>query len=395
MPCLYPAMIYPPCEDCSIARSSSPINPWPWPKGVPFMRARRRTAFTLIELLVVIAIIAMLIGLLLPAVQKVREAAARMQCQNNLKQIALASHNYHDANGAFPPGLNVSPNSQDPNPQYNFPPPYAGPYTGCLAYLLPYIEQGNVYEELYAFDSGLFLPNSTSRAWAYGYGPFDFQDPNVTPSQWNGTGAGYPKAANKSIKTYLCPSAPVVSAPYVADGSWFNANAQLGNQMWFDWVYNIPGYGRELGRTNYLGVGGAYGLVPTSDTGHQPWAPFTGIYYANSSTRFTDITDGTSNTLAFGESLGGLHNDGSREIELSWMGAGWLATCWGLAPIYGPGANDHDHHQFQSKHTGGIVNFAWADGHVSGISQTADYNAFIYASGMADGQGFNPEDLGN
>jgi prepilin-type N-terminal cleavage/methylation domain-containing protein/prepilin-type processing-associated H-X9-DG protein len=365
--------------------------------GASVMRARERSAFTLIELLVVIAIMAILIGLLLPAVQKVREAASNIRCKNNLKQIALAAHNYHDSNGTFPPGLNVSPNSNDPNPSWNSPPPWAGPFTGSLAYLLPYVEQGNVSKQLDAFPpavatGGFFKLNSSTPAWAYGYGPFDFNDGNVPPSQWNGTGGGYPKAINTNIPIYRCPSDPGISGEYVFDGMMWNYLPPVGFVLGFDWLINIPGYGRELGRSNYVGVMGPQGNVPPGDLGHSQWALFTGIYYANSRTKMTDITDGTSNTLAFGEALGGLHINGSRDMELSWMGAGCLATKYGLAPIYGPQNNDYISLQFQSKHPG-VVNFAFADGSVRGISQTADANVFLCASGMADGQVYNPSAL--
>src|SRR5438093_4348285 len=102
-----------------------------------------RRGFTLIELLVVIAIIAVLIGLLLPAVQKVREAAARIQCTNNLKQLGLANHNYHDVNGWFPPGGKVP---KLPGDEWNF--AWDDQKGSLHVYLLPYMEQDNAFKRL-------------------------------------------------------------------------------------------------------------------------------------------------------------------------------------------------------------------------------------------------------
>src|SRR5262245_11346338 len=102
-------------------------------------RRLRRSAFTLIELLVVIAIIAVLIGLLLPAVQKVREASARASCQNNLKQLAIGCHGYHEVRGGFPPAVIIRPGVNATQGGDNFGPNW-------LVMILPHVEQGNLYQ---------------------------------------------------------------------------------------------------------------------------------------------------------------------------------------------------------------------------------------------------------
>ncbi|MBV8578273.1 MAG: DUF1559 domain-containing protein, partial [Acetobacteraceae bacterium] len=107
------------------------------------MSRQRRRGFTLIELLVVIAIIAVLLGLLLPAVQKVREAASRMRCGNNLHQIGVALHSYHDTYHVFPPGY-VDGNTDSTSTPDND----VGPGWGWAAFLLPYLEQGNLYNQI-------------------------------------------------------------------------------------------------------------------------------------------------------------------------------------------------------------------------------------------------------
>jgi prepilin-type N-terminal cleavage/methylation domain-containing protein/prepilin-type processing-associated H-X9-DG protein len=365
---------------------------------VIMVRLRRRSGFTLIELLVVIAIIGVLISLLLPAVQKVREAANRISCKNNLHQIALAAANYESAMKKFPPGTNLSPKSPA-NPYFN--PPDAGPYTGVLAYLLPYMEQSNVYNQI---PQGLFNPTTSLGAWAYSYPPNDTQVPNGYPPIGGPNYTAYLKPAPDSIiKSYLCPSDSVQEAS-TADalvtgdpgGVWDFYTWTYWSAPYYyltaDFVWNWPGFGRELGRTNYLGCSGGLGDVPPLPDGRPSWSRYKGIYYAGSKTKLADIKDGTSNTIAFGETLGGTGLRGSRNFVASWMGAGSLPTAWGLQPVYGPNNNDVDWVCFSSFHSGN-VNFAFADGSVRSIATTVDFATFVYASGMKDARIYDPNNL--
>jgi len=380
------------------------------------IRTSRRSGFTLIELLVVIAIIGVLIGLLLPAVQKVREAANRASCLNNLHQIGLACHNYESAFKKLPPGVNVSPNGNIPsgvNPGNTLPVPYCGPFTGSLAYLLPYMEQDNIYAGLLgnsgansvnngADASGkrdsLWSPTTTAGPWAYCYGPPISPDGNTDAQQVPQT------PLQATIKSYLCPSDSTGPGQNTLNAGIIDAmgvptyGGSNGYYVYIDYLYDTPGFGRELGRSSYVGVAGAYGKVDPADptTTHKQWAPYVGIFNSANSkqtTKFGDIKDGLSNTLMFGEHMGGWHKDGSRDFEISWMGAGGWVTRLGLAPIYNytnPNTgvvytgSEYNWGQFQSAHPG-LVNFAFGDGSVRSIFTSADFWTFIQISGMKDG----------
>jgi len=350
------------------------------------MRRMGRRGFTLIELLVVIAIIAVLVGLLLPAVQKVREAAARMSCSNNLKQIALASMNYESAYSVLPPGINISPNSVNINPGAVSPPPYAGPYTGVLAYLLPYMEQNNIYNQL---PTNLFPLNTTAGAWAYNTPPFS-TDGNLT---------GFPAVCNAQIKSYVCPSdnaqgtsltgapatpaqpdsQPAGNAPItgVIDAT-FTVPASAGT-VTVDWVLNTPGFGAELGASNYVGNAGYLG----DDTSASA-VKYKGPYFNSSKTKIATIGDGTSNTIGFGETLGGQASPNVRDFRRAWMGSGIMWSGWGLPTDSGAGW----YAGWSSNHTG-IVQFSMCDGSVrtitKGITANPAFTNFVSATGMNDG----------
>ena len=316
-------------------------------------RVSVRFAFTLIELLVVIAIIAILIGLLLPAVQKVREAASRMTCQNNLKQISLAAHNYESSCQRFPNGL-----VQNSVTGYN--------WISALTQLLPYIEQNNIYNMIPANE--LDATTCTSPWWG---------------SISRGTSAPMINAARSKIKTYLCPSDG--DSENQSTGVFIGLTISGGNLTGY---FNANGgNAQSAGRTNYIGCGGQYGEL----------YPYAGIYEANSKTKISDITDGTSNTIAFGEALGD-GDVGPRKYALTWMGAGSMPVYFGLQTNT-PGS----WYTFTSKHTG-IIQFGFADGSVRGlkkgvpdgnVNQNDQWKTLQRLAGRNDGEVIDSSILGN
>jgi prepilin-type N-terminal cleavage/methylation domain-containing protein/prepilin-type processing-associated H-X9-DG protein len=207
---------------------------------IRFQVTQTRSAFTLIELLVVVAIIGILIGLLLPAVQKVREAANRIKCANNLKQIALAAHHYHDAIGKCPTGARLPVDAGGV--------PTGG--TNWWVELLPYFEQGNLYAR-----------------W-----DLDDNRKNVVPDR--------NAARAQVIRLLLCPS-DALPEP-VAE---FSAANGAGAPTWAFGFYGLSSYGGNAGRRS------AHASRITRD----------GIFFIDSLVGIADVTDGSSNTLLFGE----------------------------------------------------------------------------------------------
>jgi prepilin-type N-terminal cleavage/methylation domain-containing protein/prepilin-type processing-associated H-X9-DG protein len=285
---------------------------------------RTRRGFTVIELLVVIAIIAVLIGMLLPAIQKVREAAARIRCQNNLKQLALATHHYHDAVGYLPYNSLIDGGGYGPQTRA----------WSWLALLLPYVEQESLYRQAN-------IPTNTL-----------FQSSDAVATQ---------------VRGFLCPS-DSSSARGPRDDA-----ADLG--MW-----NPPFI--KAGQTNYKGVGGsnwAWGdsewrnIGPSGNINGMTAGD--GLFYRSDYTRkkgFVAITDGQSNTLLIGEALP------ESTKWCSWPYANnAVGTCaialnatqqdgtpidpWSWENSYG----------FASRHAGGAY-FALADGSVRFVKDSID-----------------------
>ena len=299
-------------------------------------RFARRAAFTLIELLVVIAIIAILIALLLPAVQQAREAARRTQCKNNLKQLGLALHNYHDVHRVFPSGwIAVDQTTRRPSAHEGT----SGAAWGTM--ILPFMDQGPLFAQ---FDSRLPIHDPANVAFS-----------------------------SSVLSMWQCPSDPKPDTWAISE------EGNPGNVL------------ATLPTANYIGVFGpehldgcenAPGNAPVLASGQ---CVSDGIFYHNSKVRFRDITDGTSNTLMVGE----------RRTDES---LGWFSTWPGMVAEGEEafqrvlGSADHvpntsllHFDDFSSNHTGG-AQFVRADGSARFISENMDEGVYRSLSTIQGGE---------
>jgi prepilin-type N-terminal cleavage/methylation domain-containing protein len=317
-----------------------------------FQTAGRRAAFTLVELLVVIAIIGVLVSLLLPAVQAAREAARRMSCSNNLKQMGLAVHNYHDTYRALPPGSfeNVC--------HYKI---------GWVGRIFLFMEEGNRFDAI-----GINMVDAMP--WRFDTEPHNGRSPLYT----------------SPVSSFVCPS------------------SELGNQSRHYRNGALP-WVSEQGALHYRGVAGAFNFKPVVGTwsAHATYTT-SGMFYPVVATRLADVLDGTSNTLMVGEYSSAHGLPGNLAAPTTAWGAiqpwtwgfysyqvpcvpsggttgGWLMIDHKMVqyPINYRGSFLTNNAPFRSNHPGGAM-FAKADGSVHFLSQTIDMSMY-YAMATKDG----------
>ncbi len=355
----------------------------------------------MVELLVVIAIIAILIGLLLPAVQNVRQAAARVSCQNNLKQIGLACHNYESAYGTFPPGMDHQ-------------------HIGSLVYLLPFMDQGN------AFENFVFGENDSGPWSNPGVFYWFINEKNYPPDDQAlmrpRPGDGKPTyGAEGQIKSLICPATPqdyvtVIYTPaYVA----LDQGVSVFTTAYGTGYLQIPAGGTYviadppaasiLGRTNYLGMAGfpyldaAEGEVQGENTGGLEAGAgiYTGILTWNTTVTLTEVSnnDGASNTILYAEYAGG--GQGGQPIDFGsplgtgTIGASWASgsffTYWGPCPLDNNGNcvdSYTEYYRFGSAHRN-IFNVCFADGSVRSLKKSIAYTLWVALGGDREGQVIN------
>lgn len=319
----------------------------------PGPRREERRGFTLIELLLVITIIALLVGLLLPAVQKVRESANRTQCQNNLKQIGLALIGYHDGQSdkRLPPGW-VDNFTGDPNPplwwQYGmFNDPNRKGLYGWAVFCLPYLEQPNLYAKL---DAAMRLPSGLI---------------NTT----------YQPERTQSLPIFRCPSSP--KDPLTYHGFAVSNYAGVAGDV----AMNSESYGVNLTRDYQK-------LVNTVTT-----SALHGTFALNSIRSFSDFTDGTSNTIIVGERVNPYPTDPKNWSTTTiggvtqWIGLGGNTVGHFLEAV---GTAQHpinsagDISGFSSRHVSG-AQFLFGDGSVKFLQQSLNLVLLGYLANLQDG----------